>query len=59
MAWGASTAQISAIASGQEKISAKIDVLAEGFATQKANERFAQRDINDLLQRVHALETRR
>jgi outer membrane murein-binding lipoprotein Lpp len=58
-AWGASTAQIGAIASGQEKIAAKIDTMVENLATQKTTAQFAQRDIADLMQRVHAIETHR
>jgi hypothetical protein len=59
VAWGMSTAQISAIADGQRTISVKIDKLSDGQASNQTAVQYAVQDLVELRQRVNALEIRR
>jgi hypothetical protein len=57
-AWGTSTAQISYLGKGQDRIEAKIDAISDGLSTAKAGLQYATKYIDDLRVRVNALETR-
>jgi len=59
VAWGGSTMQISSIASGQDKILAKLEQLGEKAAGAEQTALAARNDIDYLRTRVDALETKR